>query len=77
VSVRRFIVRTHCRTPRVSDGTPRACHQMLENWAWQPQTLQLMSGHWQRPEERLPLELAEKLQRSRSVRARACVHVCL
>jgi Zn-dependent oligopeptidase len=42
--------------------------QMLENWAWQPRTLQLMSGHWQRPSEVLPLDLAEKLVRSRQVR---------
>jgi Zn-dependent oligopeptidase len=43
---------------------------MLENWAWQPKTLQIMSGHWQRPEECIPLELAEKLALSRQVWAR-------
>jgi thimet oligopeptidase len=43
--------------------------QMLENWCWQPSTLQLLSGHYKHAGEKLPLELAEKLQLSRIAHA--------
>jgi len=42
---------------------------MLENWAWKPSTLQMMSGRHDAPAERLPLDLARKLEASKIAHA--------
>jgi thimet oligopeptidase len=42
---------------------------MLENWAWKPSTLQMMSGRHDAPSERLPLDLARKLEASKIAHA--------
>jgi thimet oligopeptidase len=42
---------------------------MLENWAWKPSTLQMMSGRHDAPSERLPLDLARKLEVSKIAHA--------
>lgn len=39
--------------------------QMLENWVWSPEILAVLSGHYQRPEEKLPTELLDKMLRAR------------
>lgn len=35
--------------------------QMLENWVWQPEVLASLTGHYLRPDEKLPTELLEKM----------------
>ncbi len=35
--------------------------QMLENWIWNKDILSTMSGHYERPDEKLPEELLEKM----------------
>ncbi|MGE0529171.1 MAG: M3 family metallopeptidase [Bdellovibrionales bacterium] len=37
--------------------------QMLENWVWQPEIIEKLSGHYLNPSEKLPRELLEKLVR--------------
>lgn len=39
--------------------------QMLENWVFDPEVLAKMSGHHENPEQKLPAETIEKLQKSR------------
>jgi thimet oligopeptidase len=40
--------------------------QMLENFVWERNVLDELSGHWQRPGEKLPQELFDKMRASRS-----------
>jgi len=35
--------------------------QMFENWAWEPSVLEKISGHYLRPEEKLPQSLIERM----------------
>lgn len=35
--------------------------QMLENWVWSPQILEMISGHYMDPTKKLPRELVEKM----------------
>ena len=35
--------------------------QMLENWVWSPQILGELSGHYLRPEEKLPMDMLNRL----------------
>lgn len=39
--------------------------QMLENWVWDPQTLDTMSGHYQDPTKKLPPELLAQMIKAR------------
>ncbi|TXT56057.1 MAG: hypothetical protein BAJATHORv1_30441 [Candidatus Thorarchaeota archaeon] len=35
--------------------------QMLENWAWKEEVLELLSGHYKNPEKKLPSEVLKKM----------------
>ncbi|MCK6598848.1 MAG: Zn-dependent oligopeptidase, partial [Bdellovibrionaceae bacterium] len=39
--------------------------QMLENWVWEPQILEMITQKYDRPSESMPKEMIEKLQQSR------------
>lgn len=43
--------------------------QMLENWCWEPATLQMLSGHHADHSKKLPMELALKLKNSQLAHA--------
>ncbi|MEZ0393214.1 MAG: M3 family metallopeptidase [Pseudobdellovibrionaceae bacterium] len=45
----------------VAQDFVEAPSQMLENWVWSPQILNQISGHYLRPEEKLPAALLEKM----------------
>lgn len=49
----------------VAQDFVEAPSQMLENWVWSPESLQLMSGYYLKPDEKLPSELLKKMLDSR------------
>lgn len=49
----------------VAQDFVEAPSQMLENWVWSPEALQLMSGHYLKPEEKLSADLLKKMLDSR------------
>jgi thimet oligopeptidase len=50
----------------VSQDFVEAPSQMLENWVWNPKILNIISGHYLRPSEKLPTDLLEKLIAARN-----------
>ncbi|KAI8873391.1 zincin [Ramicandelaber brevisporus] len=51
----------------VQDDFVEAPSQMLENWCWDPVILTKLSGHFQRPNEKIPRELVDALVRTKNV----------
>src|SRR5690606_13893589 len=45
----------------VAQDFVEAPSQMLENWAWDPEMLTLISGHYERADETLPADLIAKM----------------
>jgi Zn-dependent oligopeptidases len=43
--------------------------QALENWAWEPAVLDAVSGHYARPEEKLPREIRDRIIAARDLGA--------
>lgn len=41
--------------------------QMLENWVWSPETMQLVSGHYLNPSEKLPETILDRINQARNV----------
>lgn len=41
--------------------------QMLENWTWDLKSLQNLSSHYQRKDEKIPAELVDSLIKSKNV----------
>ena len=41
--------------------------QMLENWVWKKSVLEVLSGHYKNPSEKLPSELIEKMLKAKLV----------
>lgn len=54
----------HCSSLSVERDFLECPSQMLENWIWHPDTLQLMSGHYSTGEP-LPQEMGQALAASR------------
>jgi thimet oligopeptidase len=49
----------------VAEDFAEAPSQMLENFVWEREVLDLISGHWQDPSRKLPAELFEKMVAAR------------
>src|SRR5271156_3189069 len=45
----------------VAQDFVEAPSQMLENWVWEPQILNLMSGNYKNPTQKLPVDLLKKM----------------
>ncbi|MFA6028660.1 MAG: M3 family metallopeptidase [Elusimicrobiota bacterium] len=52
---------------RVARDFVEAPSQMLENFVWQPEVVDLLSGHWQDPAKKLPRALLDKMLAARGV----------
>ncbi|MFA6093311.1 MAG: M3 family metallopeptidase [Elusimicrobiota bacterium] len=43
--------------------------QLMENWAWQPEVINRLSGHWKDPSKKLPPELFKKMLAAKNFRS--------
>jgi len=50
----------------VAQDFVEAPSQMLENWVWDPNILKIISGHYLRPNEKLPTDLLQKMLDARN-----------